>query len=255
MNPFGNAFSSSTYILHKRQEEKLQICEQKHPNVKNLKIRLTYDRALLEIYHLSKTAEYEKYFYSLRGLTPIATSPKVLGAWMDKIGNYIRIALLDEKKENEELISGKVLNLWLEKPSNSWYNISSLKDVKTNKLEILENKNLSKIVFHFAALEHECSLSITVPNENSPQEASEISPTDSSSTFVKYSNMYHANKVFFNELQLNDLERDYDIEKMGDYIPDRENSHRCFMISYQDIQSVVNNSYLMKNANRAKKFF
>lgn len=251
MNHLTHTYPSKTYLLHKSQEEKLLSYEEKYPNEENLKIKLTYERALLAIYEFSCTPEYEKYFYSLRGLTPITTSPKVLGAWIDKIGNLIRIALLDEKKETDEFIGGKILGLNLNADSFSWHILLNLSTytVKEHAIETNENKNFN-YRFHFLSENEESFLTMNIPKEKSSPQLSEISPIDTTFTYLEHNYIAHAGPYFYNEIQEDDLEREYDVAKVGNNIGDRENRHRYFMIPYREIEAIVNARPKMKNANK-----
>lgn len=233
-----------TYEMHEIQEENLNEQSVKYPHEKNLKIHLTYEKALSELKALSQMSEYEQYFNSMLGLAPAEACPKVLGVWFDKVEGFMRVALLDEKKPESQLpvgrnnflsddISGKVIGLSLKDPSPEWRKIADFSWCSPH----LTDSNLYRYPFNFDQDNFYPCLYIFYPNEGSLINPADIVPANAVSSFVIEYRNDHVDG--YHIIGKENLDKIYDINRLGDDVEKRENSHRCFFIPYKDVEMAI----------------
>lgn len=239
---------------HTVQEENLCQLFMQYPHEKNLKIFLTYEKALLELNALSKMPEYEQYFHSMLHLVPAEACPKVLGVWFDKVAGFIRVALLDGKNPEfqwnsgknlitDKDISGKVIGLSLKDPFPEWKKIADFSWGCCN----LFTPNEYALTFH--GDNYGVGLYIFFPKEGKPYNPPDMIPENAISSFVveypssnrgKREDHYHIIKKV-------DLNRIYDIGQLGDESKNRE-GYSCFYIHYKNVEMAVNPPKQVKSA-------
>lgn len=259
-------YSNFSCEMHRIQEEALQQLENQFPEEKNLKIKLTYKRALSELYNLSKMPKYRKYFDPMLGLPPFSENKtyKVLGAWMDKVGGDLRIALLSHKYavvQWDYKLSLKLINISVEdsilsgeealpkSKSLLLYNQGTLNPTPNFPDIFNENRgNLNNFNIYLEGANGESfdmiDINFIFENKNTLF-IPDISPQDAYYTYVEDrthdknagvtlgSPIYHEiKKVDFNHCNLSYVSDEYGEE--------RENRHRYFFIDYNEIKHLVN---------------
>lgn len=237
----------SVFSMHKEQENILRSYENRFPNEQNLKIKLTYEQALSELYELSTMPEYKKYFSSMLDGTHSESCHKVLGAWMDKIEGNLKVAFIEDKEDVFNTIKKSfVLNFSITKKSRKWEKLLNF-ELHCLYEKVFFNNSYDFINYKFIFSvpninENEYTLNFIFPNP--PFYAVDIVPKNSHFTFITEMNntTYPYPTCRFDEIEKSDL-NNIDLGRINSDDPyERLNSHRCFVISYNDIEEVVKQS-------------